>query len=143
MLEGRGIQSNPKKEKTMNRRQFFSSLGSLCLVLMLSTPSFAAEITLRYVEQNTQMAWSSIHCVEPWVKKVEEATKGKVKIEVFWGQTLVKGPDHFNAIKNGVVDMGWCFHWYLPEMTPLSDVITLPGLPFKTGEKAGEGLGKF
>ena len=36
--------------------------------------------------------------------------------------------------------MGWCFHGYWPGMTPLADVISLPALPFKTGEKGSEVL---
>jgi TRAP-type C4-dicarboxylate transport system substrate-binding protein len=39
--------------------------------------------------------------------------------------------------------MGWCFHGYWADMTPLSDVITLPGLPFKTAEKGSEVLWKL
>ena len=77
------------------------------------------------------------------MKKVEEATKGKVKIEIYPSQTLVKGPDIWNAVKTGMADMGWCFHGYWPDMTPLSDVITLPFLPFKSAEKGSEVLWKL
>src|SRR5450759_1183007 len=44
------------------------------------------------------------------------------------------------AVKTGVVDMGWCFHGYWPETTPLSDVITLPFVPFASAEKGSEVL---
>jgi TRAP-type C4-dicarboxylate transport system substrate-binding protein len=86
------------------------------------------------------MGWGPVHALQPWVKKVEEACKGKVKIDVFYAQTLAKGPDIWNAVKTGVADMGWCFHGYWADMTPLSDVITLPGLPFRTAEKGSEVL---
>ena len=39
--------------------------------------------------------------------------------------------------------MGWCFHGYWPDMTPLSDVITLPSLPIKSAEKGSEVLWKL
>jgi len=39
--------------------------------------------------------------------------------------------------------MGWCFHGYWPDMTPLSDVITLPSLPFTEAEKGSEVLWKL
>ena len=77
------------------------------------------------------------------MKKIEEATKGKVKIDIFPAQTLAKGPDIWNAVKTGMADMGWCFHGYWADMTPLSDVITLPSLPFKTAEKGSEVLWKL
>ena len=36
--------------------------------------------------------------------------------------------------------MGWCWHGYWPDMTPLTDVITLPALPSKSAEHASEVL---
>jgi len=89
------------------------------------------------------VAWGPVHALQPWVKKVEDATKGRVKIEIFPAQTLVKGPDIWNAVKTGVADMGWCFHGYWADMTPLSDVITLPSLPIKSSEKGSEVLWKL
>jgi TRAP-type C4-dicarboxylate transport system substrate-binding protein len=89
------------------------------------------------------MAWGPVHAEKPWAKKVEEATKGRVKIDIFYAQTLAKGPDIYNAVKTGVADMGWCFHGYWADMTPLSDVITLPSLPLPNAEKASEVLWKL
>ncbi len=58
-------------------------------------------------------------------------------------QTLVKGPDMWKAVRSGVADIGWCFQGYWPEMTPLSDVIALPGLPIPSAEKGSEVLWKL
>ena len=103
----------------MNKRGLFVLLMSICLVLMLAGPTLAQVIKLTLAEQNAEMGWGPVHAVQPWVKKVEEATKGRVKIDVFYAQTLVKGPDIWNAVKTGVADMGWCFHGYWADMTPL------------------------
>ena len=127
----------------MKKRGLLMLLGSICLVLILAAPSLAQVIKLTLADQNPQTGWGPVHALQPWVKKVEEATKGRVKIDVFYAQTLAKGPEIWNAVKSGVADMGWCFHGYWPDMTPLSDVITLPGLPFKTGEKGAEVLWKL
>jgi TRAP-type C4-dicarboxylate transport system substrate-binding protein len=127
----------------MQKRGLLMFLGSLCLVFILAAPSLAQVIKLTLADQNPQTGWGPVHALQPWVKKVEEATKGRVKIEIYPSQTLVKGPDIWNAVKTGVADMGWCFHGYWPDMTPLSDVITLPSLPFKTGEKGAEVLWKL
>jgi TRAP-type C4-dicarboxylate transport system substrate-binding protein len=110
---------------------------------MLAGPTLAQVIKLTLADQNPEMGWGPVHALQPWVKKVEEATKGKVKIDVYYSQTLVKGPDIWNAVKTGVADMGWCFHGYWPDMTPLSDVITLPSLPFIKAEKGSEVLWKL
>jgi TRAP-type C4-dicarboxylate transport system substrate-binding protein len=127
----------------MKRRGWFVLLMSIFLVLMFAGPTLAQVIKLTLADQNPEMGWGPVHALQPWVKKVEEATKGKVKIDVFYSQTLVKGPDIWNAVKTGVADMGWCFHGYWPDMTPLSDVITLPSLPFIKAEKGSEVLWKL
>jgi TRAP-type C4-dicarboxylate transport system substrate-binding protein len=111
----------------------------LCLVFLLFAASTQAQvIKLTLAEQNSETSWGPTHAEKPWIKKLEEATKGRVKIDVFYSQTLVKGPDVWNAVKNGVADMGWCMHGYWPDMTPLSDVMTLPALPLKSAEKGSE-----
>lgn len=100
----------------------------------------AQEIKLTLADQNPPQAWGPTHALMPWVKRVEAATGGRVKIEVYPSQTLVKGPDIWKAVRGGVVDLGWCFHGYWPDLTPLADVITLPGLPMKSAEKGSEVL---
>ena len=118
---------------------------AICLTMILSfaTPSHAKTITLRYAQQNPDTSWSTLHCVDPWLKQVEEATGGQVKIQAFHGQTLAKGKDLWNATKAGIADIGWIFHGYFPGLTPLADVISLPALPFQTAEKGSEVLWKL
>src|SRR5260370_6307836 len=72
------------------------------------------------------------------VKQVEEATKGRVKIEVYPSQTLIKGVDMWKGIRGGIADIGWCVQGYWPEQTPLSDVVSLPVLPISSAEKGSE-----
>jgi TRAP-type C4-dicarboxylate transport system substrate-binding protein len=127
----------------MKKRGLLMLIGSIGLVFILAAPSLAQVIKLTLADQNPEMGWGPVHALQPWVKKVEEATKGKVKIDVFYAQTLVKGPDIWNAVKTGVADMGWCFHGYWADMTPLSDVITLPSLPYIKAEKGSEVLWKL
>jgi len=112
----------------------------VCLLFLFVAPASAQVIKLTLADQNPQTGWGGVECLQPWVKKVEEATKNKVKVDVYYSQTLVKAPDIWNAVKTGVADLGWCFHGYWPDMTPLADVVTLPGLPFKSAEKASEVL---
>src|SRR5262245_60310051 len=106
----------------------------------LAAPAFAQEIKLTLADQNSPQAWGPSNALQPWVKQVEEVTKGRVKIEVFPSQTLVKGPDMWRAVRSGIADIGWCFHGYWADMTPLADVITLPFLPVKSAEQASETL---
>lgn len=125
----------------MTRARLFACMGVVAASFAWAAPTPAQEvIKLTLADQNSPTSWGAVHALQPWVRKVEEATKGRVKIEVYPSQTLVKGPDIYKAVKSGVVDMGWCFHGYWPDMTPLAEVITLPSLPFTTGEKGAEVL---
>jgi TRAP-type C4-dicarboxylate transport system substrate-binding protein len=127
----------------MKKRSLLVLLGSVCLVILLAAPSLAQVIKLTLADQNAEVGWGPKNALQPWVKKLEAATKGKVQIQIYPAQTLAKGPDIWNAVKTGMADMGWCFHGYWADMTPLSDVITLPFLPFKTAEKGSEVLWKL
>jgi TRAP-type transport system periplasmic protein len=124
----------------MSYRRLLPGIVAISLLSTFGAPARAQEIKLTLADQNSPTAWGPSHALQPWVKKVEEATKGRVKIEVYPSQTLVKGPEMWKAVRSGIVDIGWCFHGYWPEMTPLADVISLPGLPMTTAEKSSEVL---
>jgi TRAP-type transport system periplasmic protein len=119
-------------------RKFLPLIGLFTALAV--APVAAQEIKLTLADQNSPNAWGPSHALQPWVKQIEQATKGRVKIEVYPSQTLVKGPDMWKQVRAGVVDIGWCFHGYWPEQTPLADVISLPFLPIKTSEQASEVL---
>jgi hypothetical protein len=122
----------------MKKRGGLILLVNVGLVFILITPSLAQVIKMTLADQNPATGWGPVHAVQPWVKKVEDATKNRVKIDIFPSQTLAKGPDIWNAVKSGVADIGWCWHGYWPDMTPLSDVITLPALPSRSAEQGSE-----
>lgn len=83
----------------------------------------------------------------PFVKRVEEATKGRVKVVPYWGQTLCKAPDNWEAVKSGVADIAWVFLGYFPGMAPLTEVVNLPFVGFNdrvvTGMTLWELFDKF
>lgn len=99
-------------------------------------PAKTEIIKLKYADQNPNFGWTARNAAHPWLMQIEEATKGKVKVEEYYSQTLIKGADAWQATKAGVADIAWCFHGYWANMTPLSDVITLPFLPFVSAEQA-------
>jgi TRAP-type transport system periplasmic protein len=96
----------------------------------------AQVIKITWAEQNNEQGYGPKYSEYPYLKRMEEATGNRIKFEVYWSQTLVKGPDIWNAVKTGVVDAGWCFHNYWPGMTELANAISLPGLGFKDVEHA-------
>jgi TRAP-type C4-dicarboxylate transport system substrate-binding protein len=119
-------------------RRLLTTIGLFTALAV--APALAQEIKLTLADQNSPNAWGPSHALLPWIKQIEQATKGRVKVEVYPSQTLVKGPDMWKQVRAGVVDVGWCFHGYWPEQTPLADVISLPFLPIKSSEQASEVL---
>ena len=111
--------------------------------MVLTATAPAQEIKLTLADQNSPTGWGPAHALYPWIKQVEEATKGRVKIEVFPSQTLIKGIDMWKGISSGIADIGWCVQGYWPEQTPLSDVMSLPFLPIKTAEHGSEVIWKL
>ncbi len=122
------------------RKTLFIMMAVACMAMLSNTRLLAKTFNLTMASQNPATSPSHLYTILPWVKQVEEATGGQVKIKVFAGQTLTKGKDTWEALKNGIADVGWCFHGYWPGLTPLADVISLPALPFKTAEEGSKTL---
>jgi TRAP-type C4-dicarboxylate transport system substrate-binding protein len=132
-----------KEDVKMKKNVWFVLFVGICLVFALPVISSAKVITLTLTDQNSEVGWGPVHALQPWVKQVEKAAKGQVKINIYPSQTLSKGKDNWNAVKNGIADIGWCFHGYWPGLTSLADVISLPAMPFKSAEKGSEVLWKL
>ncbi len=122
----------------MEKFKFFSLLACLSLLLFAPVAFCAEPITLSLSDQNSDMSWGPVHATQPWVKQVEQATKGRVKIQIYPNQTLAKGPQNWRAVKDGIADMSWFILGFAPGMAPYTEVLQLPGLPFDTAEKGSE-----
>ena len=54
-----------------------------------------------------------------WMKEIEKRTNGRIKIRMFWMQSLVKQTDMLPAVKAGIADIGWVPSTYFPSNLPL------------------------
>ncbi len=70
----------------------------------------------------------NVEIFEPWAKKIEEESNGRIKIENFPGSTLTKPADTYEAVVNGRVDIGIQLQGYTSGRFPLSQIAELPGL---------------
>jgi len=118
-------------------------MGGLIFTGLPALAQQAEVIKLIYTDHNPPGSWGTINGTEPWLNELEKATNGRVKVERYYGQTLVKGKDAWMSLKTGVADIAWAAHTFWPGMTPLSDVITLPFLPLKSGRHASGILWKL
>ncbi len=100
-------------------------------------PSPVKVFELRYAQQDPESGVDSIHAVVPWIKAIDKATQGRVKVTPYWAETLAKGTQLWDAAKFGISDISWVMHGVLPGLTPLSEVMTLPFLGVPSGEVGG------
>ncbi len=114
-----------------------AACGTVALAIMTAS-SLAQQYTLTLSDHNSPTSLYEVNAIQPWAKRVEEATKGRVKITIYPSQTLSRGVDNWKAVKSGVTDIAFCFHGYWADMTPYTDVLTLPFLPYPSAEKAAE-----
>jgi len=100
------------------------------------TQAAAPTITLKYGDQNPDSGWEGSQAAQPWLDQITAATNGRVQFETYYAQSLFKGTDSWEAVKNGVGDMAWMFHGYWANKTTLADVVSLPMMPFTSAKQA-------
>lgn len=121
----------------------------ICLmaaVSLLTTQVFAKNtktIKLRAAQQAPEQSWPVKHVWAPWMKSIEEATDGKVEFEVYHSNSLVSTPEMWRAVETGIADQAAVPLTAYPGLTPLSDVVTLPFMPFKSSAQASGILWKL
>jgi TRAP-type C4-dicarboxylate transport system substrate-binding protein len=127
----------------MKRWKIVTLLACFFLLVSLPLAVHAKTFTLKFADQNSDVGWGPTHATQPWVKQVEKATNGRVKIQIYPNQTLAKGKQNWNATKRGIADLSWNIMPYYGGLTPYADVIMLPGIPFKSAEQGSEIIWKL
>jgi TRAP-type C4-dicarboxylate transport system substrate-binding protein len=102
--------------------------GALALSMLLlgNAPAEAQTITLRFHTHVPPVA-SSYKTLKEWADRVEKASNGRLKIQMFGAMQLGgKAQDIYDQVKNGVVDMGWTLPGYKAGLFPATDIFELP-----------------
>ena len=103
-------------------------LLGLCLsaVLFTSTPALAqkpTELTFSvWIPQSHPLV---ANFMIPWSQEVEKATSNRVKIN-FLPKPVTNPQGHFDAVRNGVVDLAFISHSYYPGRFELMKIAMLP-----------------
>ena len=66
--------------------------------------------------------------IEPWAKKIEADSNGRLKIEIYPSATLSKPDATYEATAKGTIDIGTQLQGYTNGRFPLTQVAELPGL---------------
>lgn len=67
--------------------------------------------------------------IEEFGKELEEATNGRVKLEMYPGGALASAADSYDAVVTNIADIAWFNTGYTPGQFPLTDALNLPFVP--------------
>ncbi|WP_273205824.1 TRAP transporter substrate-binding protein [Marinobacter subterrani] len=109
----------------MTKTKLFSKAAIFSLGLAISGSGFAATTLnvgtwLPPTNPQNAVVWPT------WAKWVEEATEGRVQVEI--ENDLGHPKDMFRLVEDGVVDAGFSYHGYVPGRFQLPQIVELPGL---------------
>ena len=126
----------------MHKRFFMKSLVAGALLaagtFAGSGAALAQEVTLRMHQFLPPQANVPAKVLIPWAKRVEEASDGRIKVEVFSAMALGGTPPQLiDQARDGVVDIVWTLPGYSPGRFPRAEVFELPFM--MTDAEAGYG----
>jgi TRAP-type C4-dicarboxylate transport system substrate-binding protein len=120
-----------------------SLVGALVLMasvfLLASKPAAAAQaVNLVFGNQNPETGWEVSKATIPWQKQVTEASKGQITFRGYYAQSLFKGTDAWEAVKQGQTDVAWVSMGFFPGVASLSEWTMLPFIPYPSGDVGGD-----
>ena len=116
-------------------------LASLALVATTSMGAFAQEVTLRLHQFLPPQGTVPAKALTPWAKKIEEDSKGRIKVQLYSSMQLGGTPPQlFDQARDGVVDIVWTLPGYTPGRFPKSEVFELPFMAGLSAEKTSRAL---
>lgn len=73
--------------------------------------------------------------IEPWAKRVSEASGGRLAFEIFPSMALGgRPPELYSQVRDGTVDIVWTLPGYTPGVFPRLEVFELPGVHKKSAK---------
>ncbi len=94
---------------------------------VIALPASAQQVTLRIHQFLPAPAPVPSKFIAPWAKKVEEDSKGRIKVELYPSMQLGGTPPQlYDQVKDGVVDIVWTLPGYTPGRFPRTEAFELP-----------------
>jgi TRAP-type C4-dicarboxylate transport system substrate-binding protein len=90
-------------------------------------PAAAQEVTLTLHHLLSPKSLAHSQYLEPWARRVEEQSGGRIKVEIFPSMSLGGAPPElYRQVRDGTVDMAWTVLGYTPGVFIRSEVFELP-----------------
>lgn len=111
--------------KRIIQKSTVSLLGAILLSGSLCAKEEITTITVHHFLSSKAPTHTKL--LAPWAKKVEELSKGKLKIEIFPSMTMGGKPNElYKQVRNGTADIIWTVAGYTPGVFPRTEVYELP-----------------
>jgi TRAP-type C4-dicarboxylate transport system substrate-binding protein len=111
----------------MKRQRILSIIISAAVIAAWSSGAAAQQITLKLHHFLGPKSPAQVKMLEPWAARIEKASGGKVKIDIYPSMSLGgKPPQLINQVRDGVVDLIWTVDGYTPGLFPRTEVFELP-----------------
>jgi TRAP-type C4-dicarboxylate transport system substrate-binding protein len=113
----------------MDRRKLLGTAVAAAAALAWSAVGQAAEpqYKLKLHHLLGPKSPAQVKMLEPWVQRIEKASNGRIKIDIYPSMSLGgKPPDLIKQVRDGVVDLVWTVNGYTPALFPRSEVFELP-----------------
>jgi TRAP-type C4-dicarboxylate transport system substrate-binding protein len=111
----------------MKRQRILSIIVSAAVIAAWSSGAAAQQITLKLHHFLGPKSPAQVKMLEPWAARIEKASGGKVKIDIYPSMSLGgKPPQLINQVRDGVVDLIWTVDGYTPGLFPRTEVFELP-----------------
>ena len=123
-----------KKLANLSLRVFLVSM----LVALMATAAPAKTYKLTLADSTAPVGLRG-NGVKILVEEIEKHTNGQVKVQVYWGGSLLKAKEILNGIKDGIVDMGFINPNYYPKQMMVSGAFAI----FPRGPSKFHNMSKF
>ncbi|SPF77525.1 TRAP transporter substrate-binding protein [Pseudoprimorskyibacter insulae] len=123
---------------------FLKSAALAAVLGMTATAGFAQDVTLRFQHFVSPNSANPKYFIEPWAKKVEAESNGRIKIEIYpFMQLGGKAPAQYDLIRDGAIDGGWVIPGYQPGRFAEAEALELPFMVTKSAEEASKAAWVF
>ncbi len=121
---------------TISRFTIGLATAALCY-----SSAHAAEVTLTVHHFLSPKAPTQTAFIEPWAKKLEAASNGRIEVKIFPGMSMGgKPPELYRQVRDGVADVVWTLPGYTPGVFPRSEVFELPTVHRGSAEATNQAI---
>src|SRR4030042_787136 len=106
--------------------------------LVSAAPAKPTELSLGLIVPPKHLRY--LYVIEPWMKMIEERTKGAVKINPYFNMTLAPAAQLFDATVKGLADISATYTFDPPGKFVMTQTMALPETGFKTSVSCSRAL---